>query len=216
MTEFLKGECLLHVTEPCSFPAPPRAPPLVPPLELPVGVGGNHETAAKQAAVFEQANSEIKAASNILVVGGGPVGIETAGEIREEFPDKNVTLVTSKELMPSPTLPFSQRFRDRLLKKLQQMGVTVHTDCGRINFNTEDIDACGFIVGKKTYSWAGAEAEADLCIVAAGARQTPSLYADSGLQGWLDDKGLLMVGVFSSRSVFGMRHELYGCTSTFC
>lgn len=160
-------------------------------------MGGNKETAAEQSAVFKQAHSEIKAATDILIVGGGPVGIETAGEIMEEFPGKNVTLVTSKELMPSPTLPLSDRFRQRLRKKLEQVGVTVHTDGGRVNFNAENINACGFIVGERTYSWnGGARAEADLCIVAAGARETPSLYADSGLQGWLDDKGLLMVREF--------------------
>ena len=179
-----------------------------------VGTGGSTETAAEHTAVFKQAHSDIKAATNILIVGGGPVGIETAGEIKEEFPNKNVTLVTSKELMPSPALPFSDRFRNRLLKKLQQIGVTVHTDCGRVNFNPEDINTSGFIVGKKVYTWTGGEAEADLFIVAAGARQTPSLYADSGLQEWLDDKGLLMVS-FSFRPISLARRSFYRFLSLF-
>ncbi|CAM9743989.1 unnamed protein product, partial [Ectocarpus sp. 12 AP-2014] len=55
-----------------------------------------------------------KAAKSILVIGGGPIGIEMAGEIMEEMPGKSVTLVTSKELMPSPTVAFPAKFRTRL------------------------------------------------------------------------------------------------------
>jgi NADH dehydrogenase FAD-containing subunit len=36
------------------------------------------------------------ALQSILVVGGGPVGMETAGEIAAHHKDKKVTLVTSK------------------------------------------------------------------------------------------------------------------------
>lgn len=35
--------------------------------------------------------------------------------------------------------------------------------------------------------------EANLCIVAVGAMQSSSLYADSGLEGWLDEKGMIKV-----------------------
>lgn len=74
---------------------------------------------AEQTAVFEQANATLKAAKSILVIGGGPIGIEMAGEIMEEMPGKTVTLVTSKELMPSPTVAFPDKFRTRLRKKLE-------------------------------------------------------------------------------------------------
>ncbi|XP_034702963.1 ferroptosis suppressor protein 1-like [Vitis riparia] len=41
-----------------------------------------------------QAESEkIKSANSILIVGGGPTGVELAGEIVVDFPDKKVTLV---------------------------------------------------------------------------------------------------------------------------
>ncbi len=70
----------------------------------------------------------------------------------------------------------------------------MHTDGGRVSFSTEDVNASGFIPGEKTYSWAGGDMEADLCIVATGATQPSSLYADSGLQAWLNDKGQVKVG----------------------
>ncbi len=69
----------------------------------------------------------------------------------------------------------------------------MHTDVGRVNFPREDIDACGFIQGKKTYSWTGGEVEADLCIVCIGATEPSSLYADSGLDAWLNERGQVKV-----------------------
>lgn len=83
------------------------------------------------------------------------------------------------------------------------MGVTVHTDGGRIDFSADDIDACGFIPGKKTYSWTGGEMEADMCIVCTGATQASSLYADSGLEAWLNEKGQVKVGVSLGCAIFG-------------
>lgn len=112
----------------------------------------------------------------------------------EEMPGKSVTIVTSKEIMPVADGPdFPQKFRPRLLEKLQKIGVTVHTDAGRVNCSLNEVNEGGFIVGKKTYTWNGGEMVADLCIVATGMRQIPPLYADSGLESWLDDKGLVSV-----------------------
>lgn len=38
-------------------------------------------------------NQKIKSAHSILIVGGGPTGVELAGEIAVDFPEKKVTLV---------------------------------------------------------------------------------------------------------------------------
>lgn len=89
------------------------------------GFGNRAVTNADQTAVFKQASAKLKAAQNILVIGGGPVGIEMAGEIVEEMPGKNVTLVTAKELMPSPSVAFPDKFRTRLRKKLEEVGACV-------------------------------------------------------------------------------------------
>lgn len=97
-----------------------------------------------------------------------------------------------------------------VLFPVQKVGVTVHTDGGRIDFSAKDIDACGFIPGKKTYSWTGGEMEADLCIVCTGAIQPSPLYGDSGLQAWLNEKGQVKVGA-SNLQLGGFYGRGTGC-----
>ncbi|CAL9778888.1 unnamed protein product [Musa acuminata subsp. burmannicoides] len=42
---------------------------------------------------FEQDSQKIKASQSILIVGGGPTGVELAGEIAVDYPEKKVTIV---------------------------------------------------------------------------------------------------------------------------
>lgn len=159
-----------------------------------MGVGGGTQTVREQTNVFKESGEHIKAANDILILGGGPNGVEMAGEIKEELPNKSVTLVTSNELCPSPEVPLPQKFRAKLRAKLERVGVTVYTDAGRVNYSDEDTTEGGLIIGRRIYRWAGGGIEADLCIVATGWREIPKLYADSGLESWLDNKGFVMVG----------------------
>lgn len=102
-----------------SLPFPPS--PHCPFRWMSAGFANRAVTNAGQTEVFKQANAQLDGAQNILIIGGGPVGIEMAGEIAEEMPGKSVTLVTSAELMPSPTAAFPDKFRDRLKKKLEEV-----------------------------------------------------------------------------------------------
>ncbi|KAF7153154.1 hypothetical protein RHSIM_Rhsim01G0201600 [Rhododendron simsii] len=44
---------------------------------------------------YQADNEKIKRADSILIIGGGPTGVELAGEITIDYPEKNVTLVHS-------------------------------------------------------------------------------------------------------------------------
>lgn len=67
--------------------------------------------------------SAIQSATCVLIVGGGPVGIETAGEIATDYPTKSVTLIHSgSALMPGPT---SDKFKSKVLTALRKKGVEV-------------------------------------------------------------------------------------------
>ncbi|KAK9114823.1 hypothetical protein Syun_021620 [Stephania yunnanensis] len=42
---------------------------------------------------YEEENEKIKSVDSILIIGGGPTGVELAGEIVTDFPEKKVTVV---------------------------------------------------------------------------------------------------------------------------
>ena len=66
-------------------------------------------------------------AKNIVVVGGGAVGIEIAGEIAASYPKasgKRVTLVHSRDKLMNDVYP--AKFRDGLAKQLLELGVNLH------------------------------------------------------------------------------------------
>ncbi|KAJ2082790.1 hypothetical protein H4R24_001314 [Coemansia sp. RSA 988] len=70
-----------------------------------------------------QLHDDVKQAKSILVIGGGAVGVETAGEIAAEYPKKKVTLVHSGARLLPPN--FKSGISDGAVHKLQQLGVEV-------------------------------------------------------------------------------------------
>jgi apoptosis-inducing factor 2 len=69
-------------------------------------------------------NEKVKSAEKILVVGGGPVGIELAGELAEI--GKNVTLLSKSEHLATSEL--SEKFQRKLRDKLKVRGIKVVYD----------------------------------------------------------------------------------------
>ncbi|KAI9311170.1 hypothetical protein BX666DRAFT_1998620 [Dichotomocladium elegans] len=81
-------------------------------------------SAADSKVYLAKTRQQIKAANSILIVGGGPVGIEMAGEIRGVFKDKKITLVHNQERLLLPI--FSDRDRDGVLAKVKSLDIDVH------------------------------------------------------------------------------------------
>ena len=70
---------------------------------------------------FEALHRGLLRAERVLLVGGGPVGLEFAGEIKAAWPGKQVAIVEQgPELMPGD---FPTPFRAELRRQLDQMGV---------------------------------------------------------------------------------------------
>ncbi|KAF6757673.1 hypothetical protein DFP72DRAFT_890326 [Ephemerocybe angulata] len=66
---------------------------------------------------------KIRAAQKIVIVGGGPVGIETAGEIKDTYPSKEVTIVQGDRLLLNDVYP------DKASKIILDDAVKGHPHC---------------------------------------------------------------------------------------
>ncbi|CAG8499022.1 9468_t:CDS:2 [Paraglomus occultum] len=152
----------------------------------PAKVGGrNKEDIVKEIGIYRAA---VKKANRVLIIGGGAVGIELAGEIKTTYNDKDVTVVHSRELLLDDNLP--KKFRSRATARLRALGVKIILN-ERVQFSASDIDN-----GDKTITLVtdkGTTIESDVQLVATG------IHVNSGLVGTLNsqlieaDTGLVRV-----------------------
>jgi len=88
---------------------------------LPSHVARSEKQEAKK--MFEDELKELQKGNHVIIAGGGPVGYELAGEIKDAYPSKQVTLVQAGSALVSATLP--SKFRSSAQKKIEKMGVKV-------------------------------------------------------------------------------------------
>ncbi len=77
-----------------------------------------------RAAEMTSEHDRLVAAKEVLIIGGGPVGVELAGEIADHFPDKSVTLAEAGSRLLGDLRPKAGAVATRQLKSL---GVTILT-----------------------------------------------------------------------------------------
>ncbi|EQC25354.1 hypothetical protein SDRG_16764 [Saprolegnia diclina VS20] len=88
----------------------------------PIKVPGDVVNRATIQAALHESIDRIAAASSVVLIGGGAVGCEIAGEIASAYPTKTVTLVDgNRELMAHAGV--SAKFRARLVASLEARGV---------------------------------------------------------------------------------------------
>lgn len=90
--------------------------------------GNNGVTKEYNERIKEATANEIRRANSVLVIGGGPVGVSSASEIKSSYPNKNVvllenssTLLKNEEWGPHGMGKMAQRY-------LENLGVTVYTN----------------------------------------------------------------------------------------
>jgi len=95
---------------------------------LVVASGSKWEGAIDFPSSKEEASTHIKSwrdkfekAKHIALVGGGAVGVELAGEIKDVYPDKKVTLILNGKLLLNSTYP--EKFRNAVAKTAAGRGV---------------------------------------------------------------------------------------------
>jgi NADH dehydrogenase FAD-containing subunit len=74
-------------------------------------------------AVFRDMQKEIQEAQNLVVVGGGAVGVELASDVKSKYPEKNVTLVHSRDKLLHT---FGPKLHEYALEKMEELGIKVH------------------------------------------------------------------------------------------
>ncbi|KIW59522.1 hypothetical protein PV05_03965 [Exophiala xenobiotica] len=72
---------------------------------------------------FEERQERIKAAHHIVVVGAGAAGVEVAGDIKTQYPQKKVTLVHSREQLLNN---FGRGLHDIAKSALEELGVELY------------------------------------------------------------------------------------------
>ena len=82
-------------------------------------------TISDRAAQMASEHERLKAAKDVLIIGGGPVGVELAGEIADHFPDKSVTLVERGDRLLRDLKPKAGRIAE---KQLRGLGVNILTN----------------------------------------------------------------------------------------
>ncbi|KAL5709157.1 hypothetical protein ACHQM5_019877 [Ranunculus cassubicifolius] len=130
---------------------------------------------------YEAENEKIKGAKSILIVGGGPSGVELAGELAVDFPEKKVTLVHKG----SRLLEFvDTKASGKALKWLTKKKVDVLLE------ETVDLNA----VSNGTYKTSsGKTIEADIHFLCIAKPLSSSWLKNTLLKSSLDNKGRLMV-----------------------
>jgi len=113
--------------------------------------------------------AKISRSENIVIIGGGPVGVELAGEICAHHPGKKVTLVHShSKLLNNTNPPLLEKGIQKVQSSLEAMGCTVRLGA-RVNSLPPTPGGDSFIEGKNTLTLSdGSTIEADLTVVTVG------------------------------------------------
>jgi NADH dehydrogenase len=122
---------------------------------------------------IKKITENFKGSEKIIIIGGGPTGVELAGTL---FKKAKITLV---EKGPTILSSFSETLQNKVAQKLVEKGVEIITNCGVIKAtaDTATLETCG-------------DNKFDLLVWAAGAKGS-SVYQNSGLD--LDSRGRVLV-----------------------
>lgn len=159
---------------------------------LPGGTPDNLTTSKQFKDTLIEKQKIIQSSKSILIVGGGPVGVELAGEIKAYYPNKKVTIVhSSSQLLNNSLPPMAPKFITQLNEKLTKMGVEV-----KLNTKVAELPRItnkdGFITGISSFTLSDGSVinDVDLCVVCTGGSPNKDFFVTSN---YLDDSKHVIV-----------------------
>mmetsp|Transcript_998 Transcript_998/g.1594 ORF Transcript_998/g.1594 Transcript_998/m.1594 type:complete len:379 (+) Transcript_998:793-1929(+) len=149
--------------------------------EPPKGISSNVDIARYYGSV----EKAVKESSSIVVVGAGVVGLELSGEIKEKYPEKDVTLVHSgTSFLNRSRVDYGKSFQRKLHKQLEYAGVKV------VMGTRAEVDFAGeaILSGKRVVKLQNGDViSADLVFNCLGAEPNNAIYQKD----WMNNQGLL-------------------------
>jgi NADH dehydrogenase FAD-containing subunit len=117
--------------------------------------------------LYNALREKIVKANQILIIGGGPVGVELAGEIGTDFPEKEVTIVHSHPTLLTPNV-FKEKIYRVTQEELEKLNVKIILN-DRIEL--PKLPHLNYIEGRKNYVTEKSKTNitADLTFVCTGA-----------------------------------------------
>lgn len=119
-----------------------------------------------------EVSQEIAKASKILVVGGGAVGCEVAGEIKSKYPKKTVTLLDAKSQLVSGS-NVREKFRTKLKSSMEKLDIELV-----LGERLEERLTDNVFVKRTLRTDKGTEIESDIQLLCVGFTPTADLVAD--------------------------------------
>ncbi|MCO1595492.1 FAD-dependent oxidoreductase [Micromonospora sp. RHAY321] len=148
---------------------------------------------------LRQTNKELASAERVLILGAGPVGLELAGEIKDVWPDKHVTIVDpADQLLPG----FRSEMRDDLHRQLDELGIQLRLGTGLVAPLATEANRAATFTATTTD---GDEITADIWFRAFGVRINSDYLADGRLTTLTPDG---QVSVTETLNVRGPDHIL--------
>lgn len=139
---------------------------------------------------FAKVASAIKASNSIVIVGGGPVGVETSGEIRDMYPDKKITILHSADKLCNTATP---ELSDKLAAQCKANKIDVKYNVKANLKGIIDIEKDSFFEGKTDVPLSdGTVVTCDLILPCVGF--SPNGKSISNVP--LDDKGFIKVNKY--------------------
>jgi NADH dehydrogenase FAD-containing subunit len=124
---------------------------------------------------LRETHKELADADRVLILGAGPVGLELAGEIKEVWPHKRVTIVDpAEQLLPG----FLPEVRDDLHRQLDELDVELRLGTGLAAVPATEAGRTATFTVTTTD---GAEITADIWFRAHGVRLNSDYLADGRL-----------------------------------